>query len=258
MGHKRSRATIPAARLRERSVTSAAEEMAEDRPQLSWVVPMYRTREFVEPLCERAIGAAQALGLSCELVLVDDACPQGAADVAERLEFGLPLRVLRLSQNQGQDSAIRAGLRACTGKWALIIDGDLQDPPEGLSVLWPRAMQGYDAVFADRFGKYQSRGRLLSSRLYRRCLERLGDLPRGAGLFVLLNRRLIEAVAATRARRISILAAIAGARGHYTSVPIERAPRASGRSSYSAGRRWWKGAWSLWQIFAVRRLSRRL
>jgi hypothetical protein len=74
----------------------------------------------------------------------------------------------------------------------------------------------------------------------------------------LLNRRLIEAVAATQSRRISILAAIAGARGRYTSVPIERAPRASGRSSYSAGRRWWKGAWSLWQIFAVRRLSMRL
>jgi polyisoprenyl-phosphate glycosyltransferase len=119
-------------------------------------------------------------------------------------------------------------------------------------------MQGHEAVFADRFGKYQSRGRLLTSRLYRRCLERLGGLPRGAGLFVLLNRRLIEAVAATQSRRISILAAIAGARGRYTSVPIERAPRASGRSSYSAGRRWWKGAWSLWQIFAVRRLSMRL
>jgi hypothetical protein len=158
--------------------------MAEDRPQLSWVVPMYRTREFLEPLCERAIGVAQALGLSCELVLVDDACPEGTADAAERLQFGCPLRVLRLSQNQGQDAAIRAGLRACAGNWALIIDGDLQDPPEGLNVLWPQAMQGHEAVFADRFGKYQSRGRLLTSRLYRRCLERLGGLPRGAGLFV--------------------------------------------------------------------------
>jgi polyisoprenyl-phosphate glycosyltransferase len=193
--------------------------------------------------------------LSCELVLVDDACPESTADLAERLEFGALLRVLRLSRNQGQDAAIRAGLRACTGKWALIIDGDLQDPPEGLSLLWPHAVQGYEAVFADRFGKYQSRTRLVSSRLYRRCVERLGGLPRGAGLFVLLNRRLIEAVAATQPRRISILAAIAGARGRYTSVPIERASRATGRSSYSAGRRWWKGAWSLWQIFAVRRLS---
>jgi glycosyltransferase involved in cell wall biosynthesis len=229
--------------------------IAEDRPQLSWVVPMYRTREFLEPLCERAICAAQALGLSCELVLVDDACPESTGDLAEGLKFGVLLRVLRLSRNQGQDAAIRAGLRACTGKWALIIDGDLQDPPEGLGVLWPQAMQGYEAVFANRFGRYQSPARLLSSRVYRRCVERLGGLPRGAGLFVLLNRRLIEAVAVTQARRISILAAIACARGHYTSVPIERAPRASGRSGYTAARRWWKAAWSLWQIFAVRRLS---
>jgi glycosyltransferase involved in cell wall biosynthesis len=239
-------------------VTSGVASMAEGRPQLSWIVPMYRTRAFLEPLCERMIGAAQAVGLSCELVLVDDACPESTADVAERLEIGFPLRVLRLSRNQGQDAAIRAGLRVCAGQWALIIDGDLQDPPEGLSVLWPRAMQGYEAVFADRYGKYQSRARLLSSRLYRRCLERLGGLPRGAGLFVLLNRRLVEALSATQSRRVSILAAIAGARGRYTSVPIERSPRASGRSSYSAGRRWWKGAWSLWQIFAVRHLSMRL
>jgi polyisoprenyl-phosphate glycosyltransferase len=239
-------------------VTSGVAGMAEGRLQLSWVVPMYRTREFLQPLCERAIDAAQALGLSCELVLVDDACPESTADLAERLEFRCPLRVLRLSRNQGQDAAIRAGLRTCIGNWAFVIDGDLQDPPEGLSVLWPRAMEGCEAVFADRFGKYQSRSRLLSSRIYRRCLQRLGGLPRGAGLCVLLNRRLIDAVAATQSRRISILAAIAGARGHYTSVPVERAPRASGRSSYSAARRGWKGAWSLWQIFAARRLSMRL
>jgi polyisoprenyl-phosphate glycosyltransferase len=257
MGDKRIGATIPT-RRGERGVTSGAAGMAHDRPQLSWVVPMYRTREFLEPLCERAIGTAQDLGLSCELVLVDDACPENTADAAESLVLGCPLRVLRLAQNKGQDAAIRAGLRACSGNWALIMDGDLQDPPEGLNVLWSQAVQGYEAVFADRFGKYQSRGRLLSSRLYRRCLEHLGGLPRGAGLFVLLNRRVIEGVAATQSRRISILAAIAGARGRYTSVPIERAPRASGRSSYSAARRGWKGAWSLWQIFAVRRLSMRL
>jgi polyisoprenyl-phosphate glycosyltransferase len=257
MGDKRIGATIPT-RRGEGGVTSGMAGMAEDRLQLSWVVPMHRTRAVLEPLCERAIGVAQALGLSCELVLVDDACPESTAEAAERLEFACPLRVLRLSQNQGQDAAIRAGLRACAGQWALIIDGDLQDPPEGLKVLWPLAMQGYEAVFADRYGKYQSRARLLSSRLYRRCVERLGGLPRGAGLFVLLNRRLVDAVAATQSRRISILAAIAGARGRYISVPIERAPRASGHSSYSGGRRWWKGVWSLWQIFAVRRLSMRL
>jgi hypothetical protein len=69
MGGKRTGATIPA-RRGEGGVTSGVAGMTQARPQLSWVVPMYRTREFLEPLCERAIGVAQALGLSCELVLV--------------------------------------------------------------------------------------------------------------------------------------------------------------------------------------------
>jgi glycosyltransferase involved in cell wall biosynthesis len=218
---------------------------------------MYRTCEFIEPLCARAAATSEALGLSCELVLVDDCCPEGSGDVAERLSDTYPLRVLRLAQNGGQDAAVRAGLRVCTGSWAVILDGDLQDPPEAISDLWP-LVKSYDAVFADRFGRYESGARLFSSKIYRRCAELIGALPHGAGLFVLLNRRIIEAVAATRGHHVSVLAAIAAAQGHYASVPIARAPRASGRSAYNAIRRWRKGVHSLWQMFFGRRLGFRL
>lgn len=226
--------------------------------QLGWIVPLYRTREFVEPFCARAVAVSQALGLSCEIVMVDDACPDDSGSAAEALRDSYPLRVLRLPQNLGQDAAVRAGLRSCTSDWAVVLDGDLQDPPEALAALWPLRAQGYDAVFADRFGRYESRMRLATSRLYRRSAELLGRLPRGAGLYVLLNRRVIDVVAATQSRRISVLAAIASARGRYASVRIERAPRSLGRSSYSAWRRASKGARSLWQIVAGRWLRLRL
>jgi glycosyltransferase involved in cell wall biosynthesis len=224
-------------------------------PELSWVVPMYRTAEFLEELAARIALCSQALGLSFELVLVDDACPQGSGEHAQRLHCPGLLRVLRLPRNGGQDAAIREGLRACTGRWAVVLDGDLQDPPEAVERLWGEARRGFSAVFANRFGAYECAGRLRSSRWYRRTMQRLGGLPPGAGLFVLLDRRAIAAVCATRARRISVLAALAAARGRFTSVPIERAARARGGSAYRSGRRAGKALLSLWQTFAARRLG---
>jgi polyisoprenyl-phosphate glycosyltransferase len=223
-------------------------------PDLSWVVSMYRTSEFVEPLCVRAMETACALNLFCEIVLVDDACPEGSAALAERLTGIYPIRLHRLIRNQGQDVALRAGVRMCRGQWAFILDGDLQDPPEALAALWPLRSQ-YDAVFADRVGAYESHARLLSSRLYRRSMELVGGLPRGAGLFVLLNRRLVDTIACTHRSRVFILAVLAAARGRYISVRVPRRSRPNGTSSYSFGGRWRKGTMSLCQTIAARHLG---
>ena len=253
LGDKPNRSQLSAARP---LMSRETRQSAPTEPQLSWVVPMYRTGDFIERLCVRASDSAHRLGLSYELVFVDDACPDHSADRAEPLAARFPIRVCRLPTNQGQDAAIRAGLRVCRGKWAVILDGDLQDPPEALLQLWPHASD-YDAVFADRFGAYESRTRLVSSFFYRRCLEVLGGLPPGSGLFVLMNRRLIEHVTAAHGSRAYVLADIAGARGRYISVPVLRSPRPSGKSSYGFVRRWTRGVMSLWQVFAATRLGRR-
>jgi glycosyltransferase involved in cell wall biosynthesis len=224
-------------------------------PLLSWVVPMYRTAAFTEELALRIARCSGALGLPFELVLVDDACPEGSAERARELQCPGLLRVLRLPCNRGQDAAIREGLRVCTGQWAVILDGDLQDPPEAVARLWAEAERGFAVVFADRFGAYESPQRLWSSRWYRRSMQHLGGLPPGAGLFALLDRRVIAAVSATRARRISLLAAIAAAPGRFTSVPVRRAARARGSSAYGAARRMRKALLSLWQTLRARRLG---
>lgn len=222
------------------------------RPELSWVVPMYRTSEFVEELCARIAAISRTLGLDAELVLVDDACPEDSAGRAERVNCPLPLHVIRLERNNGQDAAILAGLRVCKGRYAVILDADLQDPPEAVRLLWPSMEQGFDAVFANRFGTYEARGRLVTSRLYRTAVRHVGRLPPGAGLFVLMNRRVIDAIVATHTPRTSILAAIVAAGGRYTSVPVERAARRHGGSAYASSRRVSKALRSLWQIAVAR------
>ena len=229
-------------------------------PDLSWIVPMYRTATSLPELVQRIEATAACCGASSEIVLVDDACPEGSARGAARLPPAGPttVRILRLERNQGQDGALREGLRACRGRWAVLLDADLQDPPEAVGQLWEARSAGFDAVFARRTGAYQTTGRLHTSRLYRRGLAWIGGLPYGACLFVMLSRPMIDAVAATRSPRITILAALAGAGRNFAIVPVQRSKRRHGRSAYSSRARLAKAARSLWQTFLARRLGRSL
>lgn len=222
-------------------------------PQISWLAPLYRTREFVEALCERAATVSAALGLRHEVVLVDDACPQRSADEAERIAPCHPLRLIRLERNGGQDAALHRGLGECRGDWTVMLDADLQDPPEALRLLWPQAQAGSEVVFANRHGRYEKRGRLITSRLYRRLASLIGGLPPGAGLFALMNRRTYEAVAAAPLGG-SLLAAIARVPARRSSVPVLRDTRRSGESAYRGFARARKAARSLFQL-ALSRFS---
>lgn len=227
------------------------------RPDLSWVVPMYRTAAFVNELCTRIAETSSELGVQAELVLVDDACPESSADRARRVKCGFPVKVVELDRNVGQDRAIAAGLRACAGRHAVALDADLQDPPEALREMWPAMTNGHDVVFANRFGSYESRGRRLTSRMYRAVACRLGRLPPGAGLFLLMNRQTLDLMLAESAPDPSLLAAVAATRGRFVSVPVARAARRHGRSGYSSARRLFKGLGSLWRIARTRRFGAR-
>lgn len=221
-------------------------------PQLSWVLPAYRTADLLHELLDRIHRTSAAHVDSFEIVLVDDACPEGTGTLATALAEGDPhLRVLQLPRNRGQDAALVAGLRQSRGHWAVILDADLQDPPEALAQLWPLRLDGFDVVFARRTGSYTTRGRHLTSFLYRAAVAQIGGLPRGACLFALLQRATAQRVAVADNGR-SLLARIVATGARCTSVAIERSPRPSGRSSYSSLARGAKAARSLWQIAAAR------
>ena len=168
------------------------------------------------------------------------------------------LRILRLPRNVGQDQALRAGLRLSRGEWTAILDADLQDPPEAVERLWPLRSTGADAVFTRRIGNYSSFGRRMTSRLYRAAIEVVGGLPRGACLYVLLGRGLVDRINAAQGRDATLLALIAAARARHASVDIVRAPRRVGVSSYSSIARSRKAARSLWEMFAACHLHRAL
>lgn len=205
-------------------------------PEVSVVVPLYRTAGAVSELGGRVAAALDGAGLTFELLLVDDACPAGSGAAAEALAGSDPRVVaLLLPENVGQHAAVLAGLARARGSWAAVLDGDLQDPPEAVPILVAAGREaGVPVVFAGRRGRYQSRVRLLTSRLYKRTLSLLAGVPPDAGIFVALERPAVDRLLAMRTRRRPSLVAMLGCAGlPMLSVPVERSPRPEGESSYS-------------------------
>src|SRR4051812_17362416 len=135
--------------------------------ELSVVVPVYGCRESLAALHERVAQAAGALVPSWELVLVDDCDRQNSwevvADIARR---DAHVRAYRLSRNFGQHAAITAGLAMCTGRWVVVMDCDLQDPPERIADLYRKAQEGFDVVLARRKSKQHSFFRRAAAKMY--------------------------------------------------------------------------------------------
>lgn len=215
----------------------------DERPELSWVLPLFRTAAFLPELLQRIEQTSTQLGLSAgyEIILVDDACPEGSGAAAEALaqHYG-NMKVLRLPINRGQDAALQIGIRKARGQWIAILDADLQDPPEALSLLW-RDRQGMTAVFANRNGLYTSAGRHLTSWIYRQLLQRITRLPPGAGLYALLDESAAEAIRRSEHDPFVLMVVLGSLPGLMRSSPVRRNRRALGKSSYTSRMRVAKG-----------------
>jgi hypothetical protein len=221
------------------------------------VVPVYRNADTLEPLVER-LGAALTTGRGWRLRLVVDACPQGSAEVAERLAEADPrVAVTVLPLNGGQHAALARGLadEPDADAW-VCLDADLQDPPEAVPELLDRLAAGdVGAVFAGRRGGYESPLRRATGTLHRRVAARLTGLPPDAGAFLAMDRAVRTAVVAEvlAGRAPSVVLAVARAHRPVTSVPVVRDVRPSGRSAWTGAARLHQSARSL--AWAVRTRS---
>lgn len=199
------------------------------------VTPVYGNEATLEALCRRVAVALDARGWSWSLRVVVDASPDGSLAVARRLaEADGRLSVLALDANVGQNAALLRGVAVEDGADAWVcLDADLQDPPEAVPSLLDRLARGDVAVvFGGRRGAYESPGRLLTGAVHRAVLSRLTGVPTDAGAFLALNRPARDALVALRPP--SIVAGVGVARLATTSVPVERGPRPSGKSAWTA------------------------
>src|SRR5439155_11960878 len=119
--------------------------------ELSVVVTVYNCRDCLRVLHQRLRKTIEPLTGSYEVVFVDDRSGDGSWEVLLELAGADPrVRLLRLSRNFGQHMAITAGLAETSGRWIVVTDCDLEDPPEQIQMLYAKAQRGYDFVLSRR------------------------------------------------------------------------------------------------------------
>ena len=203
---------------------------------LSVVVPVFNEEDGIAELHRRLGAALESAGLPYEIVLVND----GSRDrSAERLDAAAAedshVVVVHLSRNFGHQAALAAGLAQARGTAVVVLDADLQDPPELIPALLEQWRDGYQIVYGQRIKRH---GDPLTKRalawMYYRVVRDLAnvDLPTDAGDFCLMDRAVVDVLNAMpeRNRYIRGLRAWVGFR--QTAVPFERAERFAGERKY--------------------------
>lgn len=222
-------------------------------PDMSVVVPVYRNATTVDALADQILSVAGELGLSAEIVFVNDASPDDSLDRLTALARTHPsVVVVDLPRNVGQHAAVLHGLAHARGRTCAVMDADLQDRPASLATLWRARSPHAGAVFGSRVGRYEQAGRHLTSRLFKRVLHVLTGVPKDAGLFVLLERDAVDALVRFPTRTPWIQAMIGLLRIATISVPVERDHRRDGTSSYDARKRVKTAVRGIWCVIEYR------
>lgn len=206
--------------------------------ELSVVVPVYGCSDSLRALHERVTRAVREITDSYEIVLVDDCDNRGSWEVSAELAMqDHAVKAYRLSRNFGQHAAITAGLAHSSGNWAVVMDCDLQDPPEKIPLLYRKAIEGFDVVLARRKEKRHSLFRRMASRLYFKVLNTFNKTLDGEfGSFSIISRKVIDAFLQFQDRERHYLFILQWVGFRTVSIEYEHAARHSGSSSYDLRR----------------------
>jgi len=200
--------------------------------ELSIVVPLYNERGNVGELVKRCCASARAASDSFELLLVDDGSLDGTADEAERC--GDPgVRVIRMAQNVGQFSALKAGLALARGTHVVVLDGDLQDPPELIGDMVAHARRTRArAVYAIKTSRREGLLFRVAQAMFHGIQGALAraPIPSGASSYCLVDRDLAARLAGVPLGSGNVAAVVAalGVRG--ATLPYTKAARRDGPS----------------------------
>jgi glycosyltransferase involved in cell wall biosynthesis len=203
--------------------------------QLSVVAPVYDEQATVEAFYQRVRGALE--GVPFELVLVNDGSTDGTAEIIDRIADRDPMvRVVHLSRNFGHQTALTAGLDHAAGDVVVMLDADLQDPPEVILELLERWRHGADVVYAVRRERVgETRFKLTTARWFYRLMSKLSsiELAENAGDFRLMDRRALDALLAMRERSRYLRGMTVWVGFTQAAIHYERDARHAGETKYT-------------------------
>jgi polyisoprenyl-phosphate glycosyltransferase len=203
-------------------------------PTLSIVAPVYNEARILPELVARCIGAAQQRSWPFELVLVDDASTDDTPARLADLARDSCVRPCRLAANVGQFRATQAGLRAARGQWVVVLDGDLQDPPEQIPLLvdaLSAAAPSVVAVLAVKSHRDDPLAFMCGQFVFHRLQGVLSRavMPRGAGSYCIMRQAVARRVAMAELRQANLAAVVAvvacALGGTLAAIPYDKGPR---------------------------------
>lgn len=210
--------------------------MPKDSPQLGVVVPLKDEAANLGELYRRLTTRLDELGLPYELLFVNDGSRDRTPEFLDRLASRNPaVRVVHLSRNFGHQAAVTAGLDHARGQAVIVMDGDLQDPPEVLPAFIERWREGFDVVYAVRTKRKEGWLKRAGYFAFYRLMRAVADvpIPLDSGDFCLMDRTVVDHLnrMPERQRFMRGLRTFVGFR--QTGVAYERAAREAGVSKYS-------------------------
>lgn len=204
--------------------------------ELSVVIPVFNEQEIIPQLYIRLQEAVSKVTSEYELVFVNDGSKDATLfRLIELADHDKKVKFINFSRNFGHQIAVTAGLDYCRGKGVVIIDGDLQDPPELIPEMYRKYKEGFEVVYAKRTKrKGETFFKLLTAKIFYRLLKRITsvDIPMDVGDFRLIDRKIVDYLKMMPEQNKFLRGQIAWLGFHQTFVEYERDSRLTGKTGY--------------------------
>jgi len=216
--------------------------MTAEHSLVSIVSPVYQEEEGIEEFHRRLVASMEGIDddLSFEVVYVNDGSKDRSLDLLEKIAADDDrVRVVDLSRNFGHQVALSAGVDHARGDAVVVIDSDLQDPPEVIPEMIQRWRDGFKVVYGVRTSRAgETRFKLLTSKIYYGLMDRISEvpLPRQAGDFRLLDRKVVDVLDQMPERNRYVRGMVAWVGFPQCAVEYERDARFAGSTNYTLGR----------------------
>lgn len=204
--------------------------------KISAVIACYRDAPAVPEMHSRLTAVFRKIGVDYEIIFVNDASPDDARDVLEKLaETDPAVRVINHSRNFGSQGAFTSGMRVATGNAVVLLDGDLQDPPELIEQFFEKWKEGFDVVYGVRVKRQATRFLQVAYKGFYRTFRAASyvTIPLDAGDFSLLDRKVVDVLNALPETNRFLRGMRAWVGFNQTGVPYVRPERPFGETTNS-------------------------
>ena len=212
------------------------------QPIASIIIPIYNEEENIPELYRRLENVIEKLNGEAELIFIDDGSRDNSLKLIRQIyERDYRFNYISLARNFGHQIAVTAGLNNVHGQSVIVMDADLQDPPELILKMIEKWRQGYQVVYAQRLSRRkESVLKRFTAYAFYRILRRLADvnIPPDTGDFCLMDREIVDILNAMPERNRYIRGLRAWVGFQQTAIEFERDPRFAGKVKYSFAKSW--------------------